>query len=553
MLEVETPKANPEPLLTIVSEAHNAKVVVPEFQRSFVWAREDIEELLSSILQGYFVGTFLLLDTPASSPMFPFRVVEGLDKINPDAYPDQHATVRLVLDGQQRITSLFYGLYEPHIPLRLARYPHKFFLRLDVAREGDLDEAVVGISTHDRRRMAEIQQLVEENLALPFSLLRDSSKFYHWFYGEQNTWQSEEERRFIEGLYHRLHKFMVPVVALSAETGKANVVNIFERINRTGVSLSLFDLAAARLYLKGVKLRDMWRDFHDHRGGAKEVVKPDFLLKVIAVMEGKEPRKGNLLDVIDNLSPETFGERWNEAVEAIAAAYGRIRDSYGAFEHGWIPYTTILVPMALLLRRLKKGNAGEKAYRCLDRWYWSSVFSQRYDSAVDTKTHQDARDVLAWATEEGPLPEWMRRLDPADLELAVDERRSAVYRGIMCLIAREGARDFMTGQPAKLHQCQDDHIFPHALYAQGYPVDVVLNRTLISKETNNRKGDRKPSEFLRDCLAGHGHDEARLLATLRTHFISQEAYEALIRDDFQAFVSARENTLRQALQNALSA
>ena len=116
--------------------------------------------------------------------------------------------------------------------------------------------------------------------------------------------------------------------------------------------------------------------------------------------------------------------------------------------------------MALLLRRLKKGNAGEKAYRCLDRWYWSSVFSQRYDSAVDTKTYQDARDVLAWAAEEGPLPEWMRRLDPADLELAVDERRSAVYRGIMCLIARQGARDFMTGRPAKLHQCQDDHIFP---------------------------------------------------------------------------------------------
>ncbi len=58
------------------------------------------------------------------------------------------------------------------------------------------------------------------------------------------------------------------------------------------------------------------------------------------MIEGKEPRKGNLLDVIDNLPPETFGERWNKAVEAIAAPYGRIRDSYAAFEHGWIPYTT---------------------------------------------------------------------------------------------------------------------------------------------------------------------------------------------------------------------
>jgi len=67
---VESPKANPENLLTIVNQAHDAKIVLPEFQRSFVWAREDIEQLLASVLQGYFVGTFLLLDTPTSSPMF---------------------------------------------------------------------------------------------------------------------------------------------------------------------------------------------------------------------------------------------------------------------------------------------------------------------------------------------------------------------------------------------------------------------------------------------------------------------------------------------------
>jgi hypothetical protein len=549
---VESPKANPESLLTIVSQAHDAKIVLPEFQRSFVWAREDIEQLLASVLQGYFVGTFLLLDTPTSSPMFPFRVVEGLEKVNGNAHPSQHATVRLVLDGQQRITSLFYALYEPEIPLRWAQYPHKFYLRLDLAREGDLDEAVVGISTRDRRRMTEIQQLVKDNLALPFSLLRDSSRFYHWLYTEQGRWVSKEERVFIEGLYHRLHQFMVPVVTLSAETGKANVVNIFERINRTGVSLSLFDLTAAHLYLKGVKLREMWEDFEQSHREIKDTVKPEFLLKVIAVFQGKEPRKGNLLDVIDDLPAETFRDRWSEAVQAIAAAYGRIRDCYGAFDQAWIPYTTILVPLAVLLHQFKKINAGETAYRCLDRWYWSSVFSQRYDSAVDTRTYQDAREIGAWAVGQGSLPEWIRRLTATDLDLAVDERRSAVYRGIMCLIAREGARDFLTGQPARLHECQDDHIFPRSVYGQNHPADIVVNRTFISKETNNRKANRKPSEFLRECLAGHGQEESRLLATLQTHFISPQAYEALMRDDFDTFVALRGETLRQAVSRALS-
>lgn len=78
MHDKETPKANPENLLKIVQEAYEAKVVVPEFQRSFVWERNDIQELLTSILQGYFVGSFLMLDTPSSKPMFPFRTIEGL-------------------------------------------------------------------------------------------------------------------------------------------------------------------------------------------------------------------------------------------------------------------------------------------------------------------------------------------------------------------------------------------------------------------------------------------------------------------------------------------
>ena len=99
MHDKETPKANPENLLKIVQEAYEAKVVVPEFQRSFVWERNDIQELLTSILQGYFVGSFLMLDTPSSKPMFPFRTIEGLERVNSNVRPDQHNMVRLVLDG----------------------------------------------------------------------------------------------------------------------------------------------------------------------------------------------------------------------------------------------------------------------------------------------------------------------------------------------------------------------------------------------------------------------------------------------------------------------
>jgi uncharacterized protein with ParB-like and HNH nuclease domain len=74
---MEAPKANPERLLTLVEEAYKAKIVLPEFQRSFVWSREDIEELLASILRGYFIGTFLILNTKSEKgkALFHYRLI----------------------------------------------------------------------------------------------------------------------------------------------------------------------------------------------------------------------------------------------------------------------------------------------------------------------------------------------------------------------------------------------------------------------------------------------------------------------------------------------
>lgn len=470
--------------------------------------------------------------------------------VNNRAQPDRHQTVRLVLDGQQRITSTFYALYGPDISLRNSKYPHKFYLLLDEALNGNLDEAVVGISIQDRRRMSEVEDQVNAHRALPFSVFRAPGEFYRWLYQEQRVWGNEEARSIGE-LFQRFQNFMVPVVSLPPRAGTDNIVNIFERINRTGVSLSLFDLVAgARLYPKGVRLRDLWEAFKNGHQTLADVIWPEILLKVIAVLKEKEPRKGNLLRMLDELDAEEFQTRWREAEAAVCEAYKRIERHYGAFNRGWIPYTTMIVPLAVLLHRLKTMKAGADAYRKLDRWYWASVFTQRYDSAVDTKTYQDAHDVLSWIVEDA-MPEWLRRVSVDAVDLSIAEPRSAVYRGIMCLIMRQGARDFFTGQPANLNTCHDDYIFPRGVYREIYPVDVVLNRTLISKETNNIKRDRTPSEFMEECFLGHDKDEARLLDTLHTHFITREAHKALKNNGFETFTRERDAALKDAIKTVL--
>jgi hypothetical protein len=566
-------QANPERLLDIIGQASIGKVVIPEFQRSFVWSREDIEELLVSLLQGYFIGTFLMLTVrvdPNFSPILvvdpngnnrlifrtidgtPFHLVEGLEKINPSVDPRRHDDVRLVLDGQQRITSLFYALFEPPIPLKNTRHPYRFYLRLEPTLEGKFEDAVVGVSTADTKRMAKEDELVQNGQAIPFSWMRDPNRFYLWLY-QENQFLKSKERERVQFLYFRLTQFMIPVVTLPRETDKDDVVNIFERINRTGRRLTLFELAAARLYvnLEGISLYSLWREFHRNHAKVAEVIRPESLLKVIALWKGKEPKKGTLLDIIGKLDRKDFERLWEDAARFIVEAYNRMTsiNGYGAFRNTLIPYTTMLVPLAVLLETIENQKGGMEMYRKLDKWYWASVFTQRYDSAVDTKAYQDVVQVRRWLMG-GEPPEWLTNLSIDSIDVDTDEPRSAIYRGLMCLIVLEGAKDFINGQAANLNECQDDHIFPRAKFGKEEKIDSILNRTLISAQSNRIKSDRKPSEYLSLFLRHHGREE-RLLETLQSHLISREAYKAMKCDDFQAFIKARRQAFIQKIQEKL--
>ena len=555
---MEATKANPENLVSILQAAYQGKVVVPEFQRSFVWSRDSIEELLVSILQGYFVGTLLLSDTSTSDPLFPYRKIEGLEKVNPAAHPENHQTIRLLLDGQQRVTSLFYVLYEPEMPLRNTSHAHRFFFKIDQALDGNPDDAVVGLPVSSKRRMAEMQQLLAEHRAIPFSMLRDESRLYRWLYTEQSYLTGDADRKMIEGFCRNFANFLVPVVALPSTTKKNDIVNIFERINRTGISLSTFDLAAARLFKKHVPLRDLWKRFDKEHPMAADVIKPEFTLKFISILKGKAPRKSDLVDVADTLTHDEFIQNWEAATKYIVKAFDRITSAsagYGAFVSKWIPYSTLIVPLAVLLMKLDKKRSGQSDYSKVDIWYWTSVFSERYDSAVDSKSYEDVQVMLKWI-ESGEIPDWIKNFKPDGIDLTADDQRSAIYRGVMCLTELRGAKDFCKGEGITLLDCDDDHIFPHSKYKKFEAVNSIANRTLISEDSNREiKQAKRPPEYLPIFLKKHGGSDTGLRQTLATHFIGAEALKAMQFEPdgkFEDFIEARRQSILQEIGKRVS-
>ncbi len=514
-------------LRELLKEVYTGKIVIPDFQRSFVWYPEDVRELLVSIVGGYYIDSILWLETTYSKDPtlneapFALRLIEGVKEVNPQA--KIQSVVKVILDGQQRITSLFYAFYQPEIPLRESRHPHRFYLDIEKALNGEWEDAVISKSTFYRK---EIQKLEEDENIIAFSDLRDLDVIIEKF-------SDHPKFREIMKIASRIVGYKVHVVTLPADTPLEKIVETFERINRTGLLLSLFDLLTARLYNHGIKLRELLKQSKGKYEFIK-YVKEEFILKTIALIRGIEPKRANVL----NLSQVDFERDWETACKMLELAYRRTKDSYGVLEFDkWMPYTTMLIPMAAMIHFLKKNSLDTKEnYEKIDRWYWASVFSKRYDQAVDTKSFRDLKDFKEWILN-GKVPNFITKFNINEVDLDVESSYSAIHKAVLCLIALKGALDFRTGQSPKfeIEKVQIDHIFPKSMFKDNR----VVVKTLIS--TNQKKSSKRPSKYFKELIESMGKEKVKEI--LKTHLIPEEALDCLLRDDIECFIKMRKRAI----------
>ena len=512
----------------LMKDVCKGAAVLPDFQRHFVWEPEDVRELLVSVLGNYFIGSMLILEHFKDDSPFALTLVEGVEKVNRDARIQ--SIVKILLDGQQRTTALFYALYEPDLPLKNRKSPYKFYLDLEKALNEAWNDAVIAVNINDKRKFSEVNKKTD---IIPFSLLQDFGILVNKFKDHPNLNE-------ISKLVNNFMNYQIHIVSLPRDTDLEKIVETFERINRTGEPLSIFELLTARLYKHKIKLRAIL-ETTKAKYRFLDYVTPEFILKTITLIRDKEPKRGNIL----KLDPQNFKEDWESATQSLEDAYKRvvdIKNGYGVLDFKkWMPYTTMLVPLASMLHFLKtNGLESPKNYEKIDAWYWISIFLNRYDQAVDTTSKSDLDAIIEWIDEENKIPEFTQSFDFDTIDLDVDKQTSAIYRGVISLIVPAGALDFKTGQPPQFgkERIQDDHIFPKSLYNRN----LVTNRTLIS--TNAEKANKPPSEYFNERLKEHG--DAKLKEILKSHLIPDDALESLLKDDLDGFLEKREEAIVNA-------
>jgi hypothetical protein len=530
-------ETNPKPLKHLLSLIHNGDLALPDFQRDFVWDPGAIEELIESIMRNYPAGSLLFLKHAGEG--FQVRQFEGAPELK-----SQMGTSFLVLDGQQRMTSLYQAFF--------GKGEHRFYIKIkELIESDDIESAVIHESVKRATRFGYDQLEVQaEKLYCPLSVVMGEG-FDAWIDAVMDERKDgPEAKKDLRANLRQVNKdwiqpildYQFPVITLGDHTPLDAVCKMFETLNRRGVKLTVFELLMARSFANKVSLRTLWDNaLEEHAILEQFEIDPYYVLQVVSLLNGKDIKRREIM----NLEPQIVSKHWDTAVKAMTDAVEFLQRNCGILNNGHLPYVTMLVPMAAAWANTSDLKGPQEATRRkrFEVWFWSSIFAGTYEVGPASKAVRDFKDLPEWLKGGDKEPLGVRTLyfNP-DMFHEITPKQRALYRGTLALVTSNNALDFHKAEKLTFdylvkNKVDDHHIFPQNYLKKKYDaskVNCVLNRTLIDKKTNIRISDKAPSTYLEEIESEVG--EKNLKKILDSHLIPMNQLES---DDFESFLKDR--------------
>ena len=583
-------------LREILRQADQGSLQLPDFQRDYVWGEPDVISLIASIANGFPVGALLTLE--AGGPVrFQPRLLEGVP-------PTSAAPTELLLDGQQRITSLYQSLLSQR-PVqtknakgkRIQRY---FYLSIDHAlgQPRDFESAIIplpedrivrGVFGKPDGLDLSTEELEFETNHFPLNRVFD---YHNWLYRWVDYWKRKGcdkfdlLRKLDQEVLDVIARYKMPIIQLSRENEREAICLVFEKVNVGGKKLDAFELVTAIYAADNFKLREDWNGTLDGStpGRHREIMgtthpmlvlqnvsSTDFLqactlVSTRALRLAKEAQKAQdailpqiscRRDAILSLALAEY-QKFAPALTRGFAEAGRLLNSLNITSSADIPYPPQITGLAALYAILGDEALTAPAREKILQWFWCAALGELYGSGTETKL---ARDIPA-------LADWIRGGEqrPLSIDDAIFQqdrlnylriRISAAYKAIHCLLISRGCHDFIEGTSTNLATFYNDpvdihHIFPQAWCRKvGIPpatFNSIINKTPLTSGTNRIIGGQAPSVYLRKIEERHRLSSAALDSILRTHLIEPEL---LRKDDFEGFYQQRKEALSQLIEQAM--
>ena len=552
-------KTNPISLKKLLDQVDEHCIMLPDFQRGWVWDDDHIRGLLASVSLGFPIGAIMTLQA-GGDIRFKSRPVEGVNDAGAKAEPDS-----FLLDGQQRVTSLYQALRREG-PVDTHKHRHRdarikrwYYIDMRKALEPNIDreDAIVSVDAHKKVTRDFGREIVVDlssakmeykHHMIPTGKVLDPMD---WLFGYCDHWQKSADERHPDGevsdfrkaftnqVLNNFTEYQLPIISLDKETPKEAVCLVFEKVNTGGVTLTTFELVTAVFAAEDFQLRDDWEKRKQRLSGCgvlKAIEGEQFLQAVTLLASQSRRRRGSLDGKHPEQSPISCKKRdvldlslcdykeWADQVESGFKKAAKFLEEQCIFAEWDVPYNTQLVPLAALYVELGDALESADAKEKLERWYWSGIFSEAYGSTVETRFARDLEQVAAYIRG-AAKPQFMAEASfvPERL-ISLRTRNSAAYKGLYALQMKSGAADWRTGRLLSLAVWNDEHVDIHHIFSKKWCgencipkqlCDSVINKTPIDAKTNRIIGGRSPSRY----LSALDEENKNLDRVLRSHWL----------------------------------
>ena len=557
----------------LVSMIERGELRLPEMQRQYVWRSTRVRDLLDSLYRGYPSGAILLWETDEAVPLREFAVSQNVSPYH---------TTRLLLDGQQRLTSLSAVIRGRPVTVRGRRRPIELLFNLEHPDQlalvtevnennGDDDD-----SEEDSDLGEDEADSTEDELQKRFNKMsfvvgtRKLEQMPHWVKVSE-VFKSDSDAPFLsragvtgfddpkfEKYSKRLarlrgiKKYIYRMDVLERTLSYDEVTEIFVRVNSLGAKLRGSDLALAQITAK-------WRhSLNTFLGFQAECMKAGFdldlslhLRNLMAFATGQ-----SRFLTIGSLTADQLQRAWEEACEAMRFAINFSKSNMGIDSPALLSSPFLLVVIAFFGHRHDYTMSAAVGSNLR---YWALVANAKgrfSRGSSETILDQD----LATVRQGGSVQELVDRLrlQVGRLEISADDlegrnQRSALFKTMFLAFRAAGAKDWRSNLIIALdhsgaqHRLQFHHIFPKAQLKSSFTsreADDIANLAFIGGKTNRAISDKPPTSYFPSLINQHG------MAPFEAQAIPVEAHLLDIAN-YKGFLTERRGRIADALNDFL--
>lgn len=547
----------------LVGMVERGELRLPEMQRQYVWRSPRVRDLMDSLYRGYPSGAILLWETDEAVPLQDMAVTQSA---NP------YATTRLLLDGQQRLTSLSAVVRGEPVKVRGRVRPIELLFNLehperqeivtevDEDAEDDAPETDEADSTEDelQKRFERMTFVVSTN---KLAALPQWVKVSEVFKSESDTaflkragvsnFDDPRYEKYTQRLaqLRRIRKYVYRMDVLERSLTYEEVTEIFVRVNSLGAKLRSSDLALAQITARWRHSLEIFQEFQ------RECAKLGFdldlgihLKTLIAFATGQ-----SRFLTAGRLSLDVLQTGWKEATEGMRFAINFLKSNVGIDSPALLSSPFLMIVVAYFGHAKGYALSPEESDR-LRQWALLANAKGRFSrGSSETILDQDLATIDKVGSADALIDRvrlQFGRLTVTAEDLEGRDQRSSLFKTMFLTFRALGAKDWTSNLLISLdhsgaqHRLQFHHFFPKAVLTKhgisSREADDVANLTFIGGRTNRKISDKPPSVYLADYLAKQGPD----LLSLQGIPAEPQLLEV---ESYREFLDARRSLLAAAI------